>query len=363
MKTKKCLSSLFFILIILVDVFFSVSMTSASAAQVVLKYKEYITKLAIPMHEEVSPERIIARENGVVDYFVTADNILGNAEETLPTWFHSDDYGKTWKEMDMTWITNEGRKYGRGVFYKDFYMTQQGDVYGIVEIGRKKKETEEMTYFIPLHKIFKRVNGQAVEIPNLELCNWDSMGFKIASVEDNGDIVLWEDFLRNDNLIMSMAVYDQKTGALKQKTECPKPNFFEKAYANGICYGLDYSNQSAWRIVGYDMRSGKIGKEVLSIPFPDSNFDYVVEAMSVKKDGTLYFSAYSGLYRLDPGTNTPIKLINGENCRLGKGDAYCRQSAVSPEGDFYTPIYFTNPKNEKDPQNRALGKFYRYSPK
>lgn len=330
------------------------SMGGGAAAQTTdAQYTESYTEFAEELHKEVSPRALFAGPNGTVDYFITRDNKI-TFHEPPPMWFHSNDGGKSWKTMDMTWSYPDPNTIPEGSEYIDFYVTDSGDVYFIKEAGGKTVKRGNSVIGFPKHKLYKQVNGKAQEIPNIELANPDYVFYEIAGIDDNGDITIAEQITTSTHSNLYFYTYDVRSGELKKKAKGPNGNFIFRCYGNGIAYGIDYfTNAPTWTLEAYNTSDGS---QVFCIPFPGPGGEAhnAAETLCAKKDGTLYITSKNGLFRMDVGSTTPVKLLDASNTILDRKDAFCRDSSISEDGTIYIPVYFDTPTGS--------GKLYRFSP-
>lgn len=322
-------------------------------------YHESATAFAEELHKDVPPQRLFAHHGGVIDYFVTRDNVI-DYKEPPPKWFHSIDNGKTWESKDMTWAYTDSKTVPEGNEYVDFYVTGSGDFYFIQEDGSKTVDQGNTTIGFPMHKVYKCVNGKAQAIPNIQLADPDYGGYGIAGINKNGTITIVEVISTETSGSTYFSTYDLDTGELKKKVKCPNDNFIYRCYADGIAYGIDYlTNDPQWKLSAYRTDDAK---QVFSIPYPGPGGNFLsVDSLSVQNDGTLYIVSPQGLYRLPAGSETPVKLLDASASILGRTDVVCRSSAVSEDGVVYIPTYFL--KAGKDGSTYSGdGKLYCLSP-
>lgn len=348
--------------------FFAAAMfsCSAAAAQAAASSPDIYRETVLPLSQgaESSFSGFTVQPDGKIDYFIMKKE---NGIRKYPSHYQSPDGGKSWNQANMDWFSKAVKKYSNGKDDKpgsavDFYITSDGAIYSLVISGKIEQKENDTTWTSSAHKVLVYSNGQAREIPNLELGFYGAKPMVLAGVENNGDVVILQqagDEEAKD--VSAVCVYDCKTGALKKKTPYPDQNWSITAYKNGIAYGVaqDSKNNQA-NLVAFDIQTGK---QTLSVAVPASKNDNQRIAVGVSDDGTVFVASAAGIYRLKPGDKSLVKLIDGASCRLGSNTLFDKEIACTNAGEIYIPTRTYNFSNEDDPNNYKQGALCLYSPK
>lgn len=318
-------------------------------------YRETAVDLPKSSHYDVPLTDFIAGPGGYINYYITEDM---TGLPVPPTQFQSQDYGKTWKQVDMRWYEEIKKLYPDYGESRDIYTADDGTIYCIVRTERKSRDNHGVTEFYNAYAMYKYASGKVEKIPNISLGEVGGPVYTIENVAENGDICILQ--IGNITAVPDqVSIYDAK-GSLKKVTPLDPDNGFLTHCAKNALYGIQSPENGRESVVAFDIETGR---KTVSIPFPiEKKKSDDATSIGVSKDGTIYVTLSSGLYQCKPGGSSFSKLLDGKSCRLGKNALTKYRMFCSEEGVLYLDIRYYNDANEKDPNNFKQAKLYRYAP-
>lgn len=346
-------------------------------------YTESIHALASPLHEDmVTMIALKARPGGIVDYIDPRTREMRNGKNSqteqvcAPEWFHSENGGKTWTQMDTSWhdqMKADLRKSAGGGKWagpdtgvvKDAYIADNGALYCMLE-GCSKSVVSGNSSSAVSDTVIVKVAGGKVQ-PDCTFTISDDLWLNFAGVSDNGDVALYaSETIKNpggDYHECSIRTYDAK-GTLKSKALLPSTitsNF--ECLVNGVAYVMDRTDWKNLKLMAYNAVTGEI---LYTVPLPaeaqpPQEEQMTVQTVCAKRDGTVYLTSVNGLYRLDPTGKSFSQVQNRSACSFTE-NMVVSQTICSEDGSIYMFGHYSNFDDRYDPKNHTK-KLYVYTPK
>lgn len=346
-------------------------------------YTESIRALASPLHEDmVTMIALKARPGGIVDYIDPRTREMRNGKNSqteqvcAPEWFHSENGGKTWTQMDTSWhdqMKADLRKSAGGGKWagpdtgvvKDAYIADNGALYCMLE-GCSKSVVSGNSSSAVSDTVIVKVAGGKVQ-PDCTFTISDDLWLNFAGVSDNGDVALYaSETIKNsggDYQECSIRTYDAK-GTLKSKALLPSTitsNF--ECLVNGTAYVLDRTDWKNLKLMAYNAVTGEI---LYTVPLPaeaqpPQEEQMTVQTVCAKRDGTVYLTSVNGLYRFDPSVKQFTQIQNRDAFGFTQ-NMLVRGTVCSEDGVIYMFGSYNNFADREDPKNRTK-KLYVYTPK
>lgn len=360
----------------------AVCLTMSCTAFAADAYTENTRALANPLHENmIAVTGLKIRSGGIVDYVDTRTREMRNGKNRdttrvyAPEWFHSENSGKTWTQMDTSWhdqLKNRLPKSGGGKMWADptgigkvidAYIADNGDFYCMLSGYSRNITSGSNTSAIEDAVIIKAVDGKVQ--PDYAFIISEDLRLSFADVSESGDVSFYvsqtlTDLAGNDETY-SIRTYDAK-GALKSEAPLPADAIFQ-CLVNGIAYTLDFSD---WRNVRLAAYNAATGANLYTVPLPaetrapQEDLTGNVETVCATRSGTAYITTYNGLYRFDPAgkkfTQVQSRGACGFTKNMGVRDTVCAEDgSICMFGQYY------NYADRDDPKN-GTKKLYTYTP-
>lgn len=331
---------------------------AAFAAESTPQYQEAVLELAQSGHGDTRLTDFTAGPNGYLNYFIVE---TPDSNFITPTQYQSRDYGKTWKQIDMSWYADMEKRFPGFGRAQTFHVADNGDIYFTATTGEKKEEVnvngKNVVVYPYVYGIFKYTGGKIVQIPNVTIGSYYAAARRIVHVYENGDILVYQ--------INHAKAKEENTGFTlysadgKRKKEVSTDDYgIPMLYSNDGLYCIYHGDNGPENVSICDVRTGK--RTV--IPFSKEMTTNWVNSIGVSKNGTIYVALTSGLYQCQPGKTSFTKLIGGQRYHFSKNATSSTVMACADDGTVYLQGLYLNEADMNDPNNEKLGKLYRYSP-
>lgn len=310
--------------------------------------------------EQWKPLGISALPDGTVDFFIQDKGGVGRRSASNGKYmqYHSVDGGNTWEKIDLEWLNQLSAEYAKEYLGQvtDICMAKDGTYYVLMATASATADEGNVIHGCSVFSVLRVKDGVPKAIPNIALRTSD-LQYHFAYVKDGKVAVLGDadtigPYKLKDELNSKFLVFDETTGALEQETATLPPVYFGyRCYANGFVYATEVADSNeAFSLLEYDAGSGALKR---SIPIPGPrNISWI--SVCGKSDGTLYVTSKAGLFRLDPGSSSFAKLLDGASCRFGIDPTYVRQAVCLPDGTVFVLM------NENERLDSSI--LCRYSP-
>lgn len=329
------------------------------AAENPLQYQEAVLEFAKSSHGETRLIDFTAGANGHLHYFVKEDP---SGKPVTPTQYESNDYGQTWKQVDMSWFSEIKKRYPEYGKAETFHIAGNGDIYFMATIGRKEQVVkingEDVVAHPLIYGVFKYAGGEIQQIPNLVVGNYHDPARIIGNVYENGDILIQRINTPKATVETTGFALYGADGKLKNEVSMKDFGWLPAVYSSDNVYGIHDGNEQPENVSVCNVKTG----QKTAIPFSKNQTTEWVESLGVSPNGTVYVALTSGLYKCEPGGTSFTKLIEGERYRLSQNIGTSSRMACADDGTVYIQGTYFNESNPNDPNNDKPGKLYCYRP-